>query len=114
MRTSVVPVRGTLYYQAGSAKAAGRLRKGTKLILVRQPDNPYDSTAVAICLSDGTMLGYVPKERSAEFFRESFAGNIVSARIRAVRADASEIAIDAEVKLSSPASRNKGHAIIVC
>ena len=105
MRSSFIPVRGTRYYQAGAAKASGRLRRGAALILVRQPENPHDCTAVAICLSDGTMLGHVPKERSAEFFEESAAGNIVSARIHTVRADAKRIGIDAEVLLSSTAPR---------
>jgi hypothetical protein len=112
MRSSLIPVRGTRYYQARAAKTAGRLRKGTSLILVRQPENPHDSTAVAICLRDGTMLGYVPKERSAEFFEASLGGDIVSASIHAVRTDANEIAIDAKVEFSSPAPR-KPRAVIV-
>jgi hypothetical protein len=103
MRSTYIPVRGTRYYQADAAKAAGRLRTGTALTLVREPSNRYDGTAVQIRLADHTMLGYVPQERSAEFFAESAAGQIVSARIRSVRGNAPYIEIDAEIVLTSPA-----------
>lgn len=102
MRSTYIPVRGTRYYQADAAKAAGKLRNGSALTLVREPSNRYDSTAVQIRLADHTILGYVPKERSAEFFAESTAGKIVSARIRSVRGNAPNIEIDAEIVLASP------------
>lgn len=97
-----IPVRGTRYYEAGKAMEAGRLRRGTPLHLVPRPDNPYDSTAVEIRLTDGTMLGHVPRERSAEFFAHVRAGHIANARILRASGIAPRIKIDVQVELSTP------------
>ncbi len=35
---------------------------GSPLVLRTEPDNPHDPSAVAVDLSDGTPLGYVPRE----------------------------------------------------
>ena len=96
----LIPVRGTRYYQAGVAIAAGRLQLGTPLRLVPRPDNPYDSSAVEIRLTDGTMLGHVPRERSAEFFAHVRAGHVAAARIRSAHGMAPRIEIQVEVEFS--------------
>jgi hypothetical protein len=100
MTSTLIPVRGTRFYEAGTAMAAGRLQPGTKLRLVPCPDNPYDSTAVEIRLTDYTMLGHVPRERSAEFFAQVRAGHVVFAQIRSARGTAPRITIEAEVVFS--------------
>jgi hypothetical protein len=101
-KRSVIPVRGTRYYQAGAAMAAGRLQFGTPLRLVLRPDNPYDSNAVEIHLTDGTLLGHVPRERSAEFFAHVRAGHVAAARILSARGRTPRIEIDVEVEFSVP------------
>jgi hypothetical protein len=98
----LIPVRGTRYYQAGAAMAAGRLQRGTPLRFVPRPDNPHDSSAVEIRLADGTMLGHVPRERSAEFFAHVRAGHVAAARIRSAHGMAPRIEIEVEVELSVP------------
>jgi hypothetical protein len=98
----LIPVRGTRYYQAGAVIAAGRLQIGTPLRLVPRPDNPYDSSAVEIRLTDGTMLGHVPRERSAEFFAHVRAGHVAAARIRSAHGMAPRIEIQVEVEFSVP------------
>lgn len=82
--------------------AAGRLRHGTALRLVPRPDNPYDSTAVEIRLTDGTMLGHVPRERSAEFFAYVRAGHVAAARIRSADGVPPRIRIEVEVEVFLP------------
>lgn len=103
MRSTLIPVRGTRFYEAGAAMVAGRLHPGTKLRLVPCPDNPHDSTAVEIRLTDYTMLGHVPRERSAEFFAQVQAGYVVFAQIRSAHGTAPRIKIEAEVVFSAPA-----------
>lgn len=44
----------------GLYDAIDRLGRGMRLDLVREPENPYDSNAVAVVL-DGLRLGYVPR-----------------------------------------------------
>lgn len=38
------------------------LREGQMLILRREPENPYDSLAIAIDTGSGAKLGYLPRE----------------------------------------------------
>ena len=39
---------------------------GSRLTLRPEPDNPHDPSAVAVDLSDGTPLGYVPREYTVD------------------------------------------------
>lgn len=105
----LIPVRGTRYYQAGAAMAAGRLQRGTALRLVPRPDNPYDSTAVEIRLTDGTMLGHVPRERSAEFFAYVRAGRVAAARIVSAHGvpPRIKIKIEVDVEFAAPVTQLK-------
>lgn len=79
-----IPVRGTRHYQARAAAEANRLTPGARLILRPRPDNPYDRTAVEVWLDDRTMLGHVPRERSAEIFALVKGGNISATTIHSV------------------------------
>ena len=54
---------GRLYHMVDDVWESPRV--GTKLLLVREPDNAHDPSAVAVHLpvNDGTvMLGYLPRE----------------------------------------------------
>ena len=44
------------------ALASALAAPGSALTLRPEPDNPHDPSAVAVDLSDGTPLGYVPRE----------------------------------------------------
>lgn len=101
MATRLIEVRGTRYYGAGEALAAGRLGAATPVRLIPRPDNPHDRHAVEIHLLDGTMLGYVPRERSAEFFRAVRDGRIAGARVRSAHRIGERVAVTVEVEFSS-------------
>lgn len=98
----MIPIRGTRYYKAKDALADGRVRPGALIQLVPQPDNRYDSTAVAICLTDGTMLGHVPRERSAEFFTQVRTGHVLAARVHSASSNGSHVEINVDVEFSAP------------
>lgn len=57
MTTQVV---GAIHH-VGARSAIAALRRGQPLMLVREPKNPYDRNAVAVCTPDFQMLGYVPR-----------------------------------------------------
>lgn len=101
MATRLIEVRGTRYYRAAEALAAGRLGATTPVCLVPRPDNPYDGNAVEIHLLDGTMLGHVPRELAAEFRRAVEDGRIAGARVRATHRIGERVHITVEVEFSS-------------
>lgn len=55
------PMAGFQYHQGEAVW--GRLLVGDRLDLVREPQNPHDALAVAICWQ-GAMLGYVPRAQN--------------------------------------------------
>ena len=54
------PIRGICY--EGRAKYAALLTEGEAVLLVPEPENPYDHNAIAILNRSGQQLGYVPRE----------------------------------------------------
>lgn len=44
----------------------GELDTGTELVLKREPNNPYDSFAVAVLTKDGQSIGYIPKDTARQ------------------------------------------------
>lgn len=65
----VLPIKGSFYYDAELAEAAGWLMIGSELQLRCEPDNPYDSQAIQIYLplahrSQPALIGYIPYSHS--------------------------------------------------
>lgn len=65
----VLPIKGSFYYDAELAEAAGWLMIGRELQLRCEPDNPYDSQAVQIFLPlvhrrQPALIGYIPYSHS--------------------------------------------------
>jgi len=60
----VTHVAGALHRP--EALASDLAAPGSALTLRREPDNPHDPSAIAVDLSDGTPLGYVPREYTAD------------------------------------------------
>jgi len=55
-------IAGFQYHQGVRPEVFARLRNGEELVLCREPDNPYDGSAVAIRTKRGEKLGYVPRD----------------------------------------------------
>ena len=60
----VTHVAGALHRP--DALASALAAPGSELSLRPEPDNPHDPSAVAVDLSDGTPLGYVPREYTVD------------------------------------------------
>ncbi len=57
-------VAGFQYHQGMRRDVFRRLRVNQPLLLVREPENPYDELAIAIRTEDGHKLGYLPSSRN--------------------------------------------------
>lgn len=64
---TTISVKGTRYYNAPDLYKNGTLHRGLSALLICQPDNPYDSNAVAVKLATGEMLGHVSKELAPKY-----------------------------------------------
>ena len=62
----------------------GELRAGTELTLKRDPQNPYDTNAVAVIAPDGRQLGYLPREVAGRVSPDIDAGAHYTAFVETV------------------------------
>jgi hypothetical protein len=72
------PVAGFQFHEG--KQLWDQLKVGDVLILVREPNNPYDARAVRVEWS-GHMLGYVPRAENEAVARQLDRGNKLEARI---------------------------------
>ena len=68
-------VRGVTHYQ----KACGLVVSGQPLQLKREPDNTYDSNAIAVFTRHGSQIGYVAQELASDIAGFMDAGGEVTA-----------------------------------
>jgi len=73
-------VAGTSHIE-GIRELEPHLNLGDKLDFFREPDNPFDSSAIAVKNTDGVKIGYVPKADNVIFSRLMDAGKLLFARI---------------------------------
>jgi len=65
-------IAGLYYHHAD--KVAHKLLRGTRLQLLREPDNAFDTEAIAVLTDTGDKLGYVPRRCNAGIARRLDAG----------------------------------------
>lgn len=75
-------VAGTSHV-AGIKELEPLLRLDDRLSFFREPDNPYDDSAIVIKNAGGAKVGYVPKADNVVFSRLMDAGKLLFARITA-------------------------------
>lgn len=51
-------------------KLISKLKPGMPLMLVREPDNPYDPDAISIRDSRGSIFGYIPRAKAGKLARQ--------------------------------------------
>jgi len=77
MGTYTLGIVGESHYQ----DAIRRCRQGDRVVLKREPENPYDANAVAVLRESGECLGYLKREH-AEWMAEVLdKGRQVQAKI---------------------------------
>lgn len=62
----VFEVKGTIYRSMKAISRAEKLKVGESVLLIKEPDNEHDHTAVKVCTLDGHHIGYVPAYLSSE------------------------------------------------
>jgi len=72
------PLAGFVYYEGQAVW--DRMKRGDRLTLVREPQNPHDANALRIEWQ-GHMLGYVPRKDNADLARQMDHGARPDARI---------------------------------
>lgn len=56
-----VHIAGFQYHEGMRPEVFSMLGKGDELVLRREPDNPYDPSAIAMVTRTGSKLGYLPR-----------------------------------------------------
>ena len=77
----------------------GLLQRGTELVLQRQPDNPYDSNAIAIFSQGGKQLGYVDRNLASVYAEIMDKGYGVKAYVNNVLGGEDEYLYGVEIKI---------------
>lgn len=62
----VFEVKGTFYRSKKNILRAEELTVGESVLLIKEPNNEHDHTAVKVCTLDGHHIGYVPAYLSSE------------------------------------------------
>ena len=62
-------------------KVIADLREGEPIVWVREKDNPHDENAIALYRTNGQQIGFVPKERAAEFASRLDRGSPITSTI---------------------------------
>ena len=91
-------VAGTSHV-AGMEELAPHLKADDHLQFFREPDNHYDSKAIAIKNSDGIKIGYVPKADNLIFARLMDAGKLLFGKITSSDMKGSWLRIEIKVFL---------------
>lgn len=85
---AVVPIAGFQHHHGMHHSVLRRLRKGRRLRLVREPDNPHDAWAIALHTRRGEHLGYIPRTSNRPIARMIDQGMQIVAMILKVETDA--------------------------
>jgi hypothetical protein len=91
-------VAGTTYIK-NLYEIEAKLGKGQCLDLVREPDNKYDTFAIAIYNSNKEKLGYIPRDKNEMLARLMDAGKWFYARIHDKIWEGNWLKIDLEIYL---------------
>jgi len=76
------PLAGLRYHEGG--QVWNDMKLGDRLELVREPDNPYDASAIRVEWR-GRKLGYLPRRENAAVSRQLDRGVPLEARITRLR-----------------------------
>ena len=81
-----IEIVGESHYQT----AIARCRTGERVLLIRQPDNPYDKNAVAVTRTDGAILGYISRDEARGFAKLLDSGHKIYAEIHGIYGGSSD------------------------
>lgn len=62
------------HFHDGALERSKALLVGERLLLLREPTNPFDKNAVAVMSEDGVKLGYIPRTEAPSVAKAIDAG----------------------------------------
>ena len=77
----IIRIKGAKYYKASEVFAKGELAKGCLVSLKPEPNNKYDSNAVAIYSCNGKMLGHISKDIAEKYQKLCLENQITSSKV---------------------------------
>ena len=77
----IVSIKGAKYYKASDAFANGELARGCQVSLKPEPNNKYDSNAVAIYSFNDKMLGHISKDIARKYQKLCLENQITSSYV---------------------------------
>ena len=77
----IVSIKGARYYKASDAFANGELARGCQVSLKPEPNNKYDSNAVAIYSFNDKMLGHISKDIARKYQKLCLENQITSSYV---------------------------------
>lgn len=69
----VAPLVGVAFRPSEARRMVAHMGTPTEVELVAEPTNPYDPNAIQV-LCDGTHIGYIARDRTADIFRLGLEG----------------------------------------
>ena len=81
----------------GIYKLIEKIKVGTKLHFVREPDNKYDKLAILVKDENDNKLGYIPREKNPILARLMDAGKLIYGTVKKANNDDSYINIEMEI-----------------
>lgn len=75
------------------------MQPGTRLILLREPENSHDDLAIVILTLEGKKIGYVPRKDNPVFARLMDAGKELFAKVKEIHRSDNYINIQIEIYL---------------
>lgn len=75
------------------------MQPGTRLILLREPENSHDDLAIVIHTLEGKKIGYVPRKDNPVFARLMDAGKELFAKVKEIHRSDNYINIQIEIYL---------------
>lgn len=86
-------------YNEDIHESTANLQQGTRLILLREPENVHDDLAIVIHTLAGKKIGYVPRKNNPVFARLLDAGKELFAKVKNIHRSDTYINIQIEIYL---------------
>jgi hypothetical protein len=100
IRTEILRVKGTRHYKAKAAFSVGELGPEADILLVPEPQNPYDKNAVAVLSSKRKMLGHISKDIAAKYQLLCFQHKILKVKIHSIDTSDDHALLDIRISVT--------------
>ena len=108
-RTDTIKIKGVGYYQGKRLFDSGLIKENTPILLIAEPENPYDSNAVIIKTTSSEKLGHVSRKIAAKYQALSKYDQVHSSKIKSITVVSGYETLDIRVSVTYSHIRHKYH-----